>query len=106
MCHKMLNIIHHFLNYFLNDCHNVALNITRVKLCHKDNPNYNKLKLYWKLIIKNKNDLSDKNFYSKHFRKYISRKDIVTYLINTNKVLKATYESYQGIINSIKKKGF
>ena len=24
----------------------VALNITRVKLCHKDNPNYNKLKYY------------------------------------------------------------
>ena len=84
----------------------VALNITRVKLCYKDNPNYNKLKYYWKLIVKNKNDLSDKKFYSKHFHKYISQKDIVTYLINTDKTLKATYECYQGIINSIKNKDF
>ena len=82
----------------------VALNITRVKLCNKDNPNYNKLKHYWKLIVKNKNDLSNKKFYSKHFHKYISQKDIVTYLINTDKTLKATYECYQGIINSIKNK--
>ena len=82
----------------------VALNITRVKLCHKDNSNYNKLKYYWKLILKNKNDLSERKFYSKHFRKYISQKDIVTYLINTDKTLKATYDCYQGIINSIKNK--
>ena len=84
----------------------VALNITRVKLCYKDNPNYNKLKYYWKLILKNKSNLSDKKFYSKHFHKYISQKDIVTYLINTDKTLKATYECYQGIINSIKNKDF
>ena len=82
----------------------VALNITRVKLCHKDNPNYNKLKNYWKIILKNQNDLSDKKFYSKHFHKYITQKDIITYLINTDKTLKATYECYQGIINSIKNK--
>ena len=82
----------------------VALNITRIKLCHKDNPNYNKLKYYWKLFVKNKNELSEKKFYSKHFHKYISQKDIVTYLINTDKTLKATYECYQGIINSIKNK--
>ena len=37
-----------------------ALNSTRVKLCYKSNPNYNKLKDYWKLIVKNENDLSDK----------------------------------------------
>lgn len=29
-----------------------ALNITRVKLCHKSNPYYNKLKHYWKLFLK------------------------------------------------------
>ena len=61
-----------------------ALNITRVKLCHKDNPNYNKLKDYWKLILKNENDLDDKKNYSQHFHKYMSQKEIVTYLINTD----------------------
>ena len=83
-----------------------ALNITRVKLCYKNNPYYNKLKAYWKLIVKNKNDLSDKKQYSKYFKKYISQKEIVSFLINTDKTLKATYECYQGIINSIKNNDF
>lgn len=83
-----------------------ALNSTRVKLCYKSNPNYNKLKDYWKLIVKNENDLSNEKFYSKHFKKEISQKEIVQYLINTDKTLKATYECYQGIINSLKEKDF
>lgn len=83
-----------------------ALNTTRVKLCYKSNPNYNKLKDYWKLIVKNENDLSNEKKYSKHFKKEISQKEIVQYLINTNEILKATYECYQGIINSLKNKDF
>ena len=77
-----------------------ALNSTRISLCYKSNPNYNKLKDYWKLIVKNENDLSDEKKYSKYFKKNISQKEIVTYLINTNSLLKNTYECYQGIINS------
>lgn len=84
----------------------VALNKTRIKLCHKSNPNYNKLKSLWKLILKNENDLSNKKFYSKYFKKDISQKEIVTYLVNTDYTLKATYECYQGIINSIKDRNF
>ena len=83
-----------------------ALNITRVKLCHKSNPNYNKLKTFWKLIVKNENDLSDEKKYDKHFKKEVSQKDIVSYLINTDKTLKATYECYQRLINSIKDRDF
>lgn len=83
-----------------------ALNCTRVSLCKKDNPNYNKLKDYWKLIVKNENDLSDEKHYSKHFHKNISQKEIVQYLINTNSTLKATYECYQGLINSLKERNF
>lgn len=83
-----------------------ALNITRVKLCYKSNPYYNKLKHYWKLFLKNKNDLSEKKHYSKYFKKEISQKEIVTFLINTNQNFKKTYECYQGIINSINDKDF
>jgi len=83
-----------------------ALNITRVRLCKKDNPNYNKLKDYWKLILKNEKDLSSEKNYSKHFHKEVSQIDIVTYLINTNQELKFTYECYQGIINSISNRDF
>ena len=82
----------------------VALNSTRVSLCKKDNPNYNKLKDLWKLILKNENELSEEKKYSNYFKKEISQKEMVTYLINTDKTLKATYECYQGIINSIKKR--
>lgn len=84
----------------------VALNSTRVSLCKKDNPNYNKLKNLWKLIVKNKYDLSDEKYYSSYFHKDISQKDMVAFMINTDETLKATYECYQGIINSIKDKDF
>ena len=83
-----------------------ALNICRVKLCNKKNPYYNKLKNFWRLIVKNEFDLSDKKYYSAFFKKEISQKEIVTFLIYTDKTLKATYECYQGIINSIKHKDF
>lgn len=83
-----------------------ALNSTRVNLCKKSNPNYNKLKDYWKLIVKSENDLSEEKHYSKHFRKEISQKEIVQYLINTNPILKATYECYQGLLNSLNEKNF
>ena len=83
-----------------------ALNSTRVSLCKKNNPNYNKLKDYWKLIVKNENDLSEEKQYSKHFHKDISQKEIIQYLINTDLTLKATYECYQGLINSLKEKNF
>lgn len=84
----------------------VALNSTRISLCKQDNPNYNKLKDLWKLLVKNKNDLSDEKRYSSYFHKELSQKDMVTYLIYTDKTLKATYECYQGIINSIKERNF
>ena len=83
-----------------------ALNCTRINLCKKDNPYYNKLKDYWKLIVKNENDLSEEKHYSKHFKKEISQKDIVQFLINTDSILKATYECYQGLINSLKQNEF
>ena len=83
-----------------------ALNCTRVKLCYKANPYYNKLKDYWKLIVKNENELSEEKKYSKHFKKEISQKEIVQFLTNTDSTLKATYECYQGIINSLKEQDF
>ena len=83
-----------------------ALNNTRIKLCSKSNPYYNKLKYYWKLIVKNENDLSNKKTYSNYFKKKVSQKEIVQFLINTDSNLKATYECYQGLINSLKENDF
>ena len=64
------------------------------------------LKDYWKLIVKNENDLNDEKKYSKHFKKEVSQKEIVQFLINTDKTFKATYKCYQGIINSLKENDF
>ena len=82
-----------------------ALDKTRINLCKKSNQNYNKLKKYWKLILKNEDDLDkEKKKYSKCFKKEISQYDIVQYLINTDDNLKYTYNLYQGIIKSIDKR--
>ena len=79
-----------------------ALDNTRVKLCNKSNPNYKKLKKYWKLILKKECDLDDKNKkYNKHFKKVMTEKDIVTYLINTDNTLYNDYQIYQGIDKTI-----
>lgn len=53
-----------------------ALNSTRISLCKKDNPNYNKLKDYWKLIVKNENDLSEKNNIQNIFIKIFLKKKL------------------------------
>ena len=79
-----------------------ALDKTRIKLCYKSNPNYTKLKKYWKLILKDKKDLNKtKRTYQKCFRKEMTQEEIVTYLINTNDELYETYQIYQTILYSI-----
>lgn len=80
-----------------------ALDKTRIRLCIKSNPNYKKLKKYWKLILKDKHELNkeDKK-YQNCFKKEMSQYDIVTYLINTNEELYETYQIYQSILYSIK----
>ena len=79
-----------------------ALDNTRVKLCNKSNSNYKTLKKYWKLILKKECDLDDKKKkYNKHFKKEMTEKEIVTYLINTNDILYNDYQIYQGIVKTI-----
>ena len=79
-----------------------ALDKTRIKLCYKSNPNYKKLKKYWKLILKDKRELDkEKRKYQKCFRKEMTQEEIVTYLINTNDELYETYQIYQSILYSI-----
>ena len=79
-----------------------ALDNTRIKLCNKSNPNYRKLKKYWKLILKKESELDNETKkYNKHFRKEVTQKDIVTFLINTNEQLYNDYKIYQGIDKAI-----
>lgn len=84
---------------------NNALKLTRIQVMKQDKKHYKLLKYYWKLIQKGEEDLDSKTKrYSKYFQKHITDYDIVQYLINTNDILKNTYEIYQGILKSIKNK--
>ena len=84
---------------------NNALKLTRIRAMKLDKRNYNKLKHFWKIIQKNEDNLNDKDkHYSAYFGKEITEAEIVEYIINTNKELKATYRLYQSLLKSIKNK--
>lgn len=84
-----------------------SLNKTRIKVMNKDKKNHRKLKRYWRLILKDRNEL-DYSKWKKYtcFDSLITQSDIVDYLINTNEELKLTYLIYQDILYSFKKKDF
>ena len=82
---------------------NNAFKCTRVQIMKKDKKNYKKLKYYWKLLQKCELDLDNKKKqYSNHFKKEVTEYDIVQYLINTNTILKESYNLYQGIIKAVR----
>ena len=84
-----------------------SLNKTRIRVMNKDKKNHRKLKRYWRLILKDRNEL-DYSKWKKYtcFDSLMTQIDIVNYLINTNEELKQTYLIYQDILYSFKKKDF
>lgn len=80
-----------------------SLNKTRINLMKKDKKNYNKLKHYWKLILKPQEELNNSKWYKYTcFNNLMTQSSIVNYLINIDKELLNTYEIYQNILYSIK----
>lgn len=80
-----------------------ALNKTRISLMKKDKKNYNKLKRYWRLILKPQNELNNSKWRKYTcFNNLMTESDIVNYLINIDEELLHTYEMYQNILYSIK----
>ena len=80
-----------------------ALNKTRINIMKKDNKHYNKLKRYWRLLLKSRDELDCskwKRFTC--FNELMTELDIVNYLIETNKELDDTYQLYQDLLYSIK----
>ena len=94
-------------NFHLTQLISTVLNKTRINLMKKDNKNYRKLKRYWKLILKNQDELKN-NKYQKWvcFDKLMTQGDVVHYLINTSKELKETYDIYQTLLYALKIKNF
>lgn len=77
---------------------NRALNQTRINLMNNDKKNYNKLKKYWKLILKDCRELDHVNYhYRRSFKKPMSEGAIMDYLLSLDTEFKSTYELYQNI---------
>ena len=82
-----------------------SLNQTRTAVMKNDKKNYNKFKRYWKLILKDENDLNDTLFRSfRCFRKQMRECDIVSYLVGSDPQLQATYDLYQSLLHALKNK--
>jgi len=76
-----------------------SLNKTRIKLMKKDKVNYNKLKRYWKNILKSRLEL-DSSKWRKYtcFKDLTTELDIVNYLVSLDKELEETYQVYQDLL--------
>lgn len=82
-----------------------SLNKTRIKLMAKDKKNYNKLKRYWKLILKNYDDLDDNEFKKFTCFSHLMREnDIINYLVDLDSEFYETYWFYQGLLTAFKKR--
>ena len=68
---------------------------------------YNKFKHYWRLLLKAQEEINSTNyFYSKCFKRYISQQEIIDFLLALDPELKATYDFYQTIKQTIKLHNF
>ena len=84
-----------------------SLNKTRIRAMKSNKAAYNKMKRYWKLILKDRNELD----YSKWkrytcFPNLMTEIDVVNYILEQNIELKITYYKYQELLHSIKEKNY
>ena len=82
-----------------------SLNKTRIRAMKNNKKAYNKMKRYWKLILKSRDELG----YSKWkkftcFSNLMTEKDVVDFILNQDTELRETYFKYQELLSSIKNK--
>ena len=87
---------------------NRAFNQTRISIMNsiKDESLKRKLKLFWKLLLKYYPDLCQTPYYCQSFKRKLSSKDKVDYLLKNSSELDINFNIYQDIIQSIKHKNF
>ena len=84
-----------------------SLNKTRISIMKKDKKNYNKLKRYWRLLLKSRDEL-DSSHWKKFtcFNEFMTEIGVVNYLTEINQELDNTYQLYQDLLYSIKNNNF
>ena len=84
-----------------------ALNKTRIQLMKKDKDNYNKLKRYWKNILKSRFELNCSKW-KKYpcFKHLTTERDIVNYLTSLDNQFEETYQIYQDLLYAFQNNDF
>ena len=84
-----------------------SLNKTRIKLMKKDKENYNKLKRYWKNILKSSLKLNCSKW-KKYpcFKNLTTEQDIVNYLTSLDIEFEETYQVYQNLLYAFQNNNF
>ena len=87
---------------------NRAFNQTRISIMNsiKDDSLKRKLKLFWKSLLKYYPDLCQVNYYCQSFKRKLSSKDKVDYLLEKIPELEISFNIYQDIIQTIKHNNF
>ena len=87
---------------------NRAFNQTRISIMNsiKDDSLKRKLKLFWKSLLKYYPDLCQVNYYCQSFKRKLSSKDKVDYLLEKIPELEINFNIYQDIIQTIKHNNF
>ena len=76
-----------------------ALNKTRIRVMKINKDNYNKLKNYWKNILKSRFELDCSSWKRyKCFKDLTTEQDIVDYLVSLDKEFEETYQVYQDLL--------
>ena len=84
-----------------------SLNKTRIQLMKKDKDNYNKLKRYWKNILKSRFELNCSKW-KKYpcFKHLTTERDIVNYLTSLDNQFEETYQIYQDLLYAFQNNDF
>ena len=85
-----------------------AFNQTRISIMNsiQDDSLKRKLKLFWKSLLKYYPDLCQVNYYCQSFKRKLSSKDKVDYLLEKIPELEISFNIYQDIIQTIKHNNF
>ena len=84
-----------------------SLNKTRIKLMKKNKDNYNKLKRYWRNILKSRFELNCSKW-KKYpcFKSQTTEQDIVDYLTSLDVEFEETYQIYQDLLYALQNNNF